>query len=98
MSMSTGIGTGTGTETQERPDVRTQEPGDHERLAHIVYDPKGQGRAAALLTEARVLGTPVEALCGKRWIPSRDPARFPVCPECKAIKDDLFRRAGKEPE
>jgi hypothetical protein len=96
MSMSTGIGTGT--ETQERPDVRTQEPGDHERLAHIVYDPKGQGRAAALLTEARVLGTPVEALCGKRWVPSRDPARFPVCPECKAIKDDLFRRAGKEPE
>jgi Protein of unknown function (DUF3039) len=93
--MSTGIGTET--ETQERPDVRLSEPGDHERLAHIVYDPKGQGRAAALLTEARVLGTPLEALCGKRWIPSRDPARFPVCPECKAIKDDLFRRAGKQP-
>ncbi len=85
-----------GTETVQRPDLRLSEPGDSERFAHIVYDPKGEGRAAALLTEARVLGTPVEALCGKRWVPSRDPQRFPLCPECKSIKDDIFRRAGKE--
>jgi hypothetical protein len=83
-----------GTETVQRPDLRLSEPGDSERFAHIVYDPKGEGRAAALLTEARVLGTPVEALCGKRWVPSRDPQRFPLCPECKSIKDDIFRRAG----
>jgi len=86
-----------GTETVERPDLRLSEPGDSERLAHIVYDPKGEGRAAALLTEARIYGTPVEALCGKRWIPSRDPQRFPLCPECKQIKDDIFRRAGQDP-
>jgi Protein of unknown function (DUF3039) len=85
------------TETSERPDLRLSEPGDAERLAHIVYDPQGKGRAAALLTEARVYGTPVEALCGKRWVPSRDPKRYPICPECQAIKDDIFRRAGKEP-
>jgi hypothetical protein len=85
-----------GTETVQRPDLRLSEPGDSERFAHIVYDPKGEGRAAALLTEARVLGTPVEALCGKRWVPSRDPQRFPLCPECKSIKDDIFRRAGKD--
>ncbi|MDN5727599.1 MAG: DUF3039 domain-containing protein, partial [Propionibacteriales bacterium] len=29
--------------------------------------------------------TPVIALCGKVWVPSRDPQRFPVCPECKEI-------------
>lgn len=84
-------------ETVERPDLRLSEPGDSERFAHIVYDPSGEGRAAALLTEARIYGSPVEALCGKRWVPSRDPQRFPICPECKEIKDDIFRKAGKGP-
>jgi hypothetical protein len=36
-----------------------------------------------------VMGTPVVALCGKVWVPSRDPQRFPVCPECKEIWDSL---------
>jgi hypothetical protein len=51
--------------------------GDHERSAH--YVPKDK------LVEAMVNGTPVIALCGKVWVPSRDPKRFPVCPECKEI-------------
>jgi len=29
------------------------------------------------------------ALCGKVWVPSRDPERFPVCPECKEIWQSL---------
>ena len=41
------------------------------------------------LTEAMVMGTPVIALCGKVWVPSRDPQRFPVCPECKEIWESL---------
>lgn len=53
------------------------EPGDHDRFAH--YVPKDK------LTEALVMGTPVQALCGKIWVPSRDPERYPVCPECKGI-------------
>ena len=36
-----------------------------------------------------VMGTPVVALCGKVWVPSRDPERFPVCPECKEIWESL---------
>jgi len=39
------------------------------------------------LTEAYVSGTPVIALCGKVWVPSRDPGRFPICPECKRLCD-----------
>lgn len=31
------------------------------------------------------MGTPVIALCGKVWVPSRNPDRYPVCPECKEI-------------
>lgn len=53
------------------------EPGDHERFSHYVEKDK--------IVESAVTGTPVIALCGKVWVPSRDPKRFPVCPECQAI-------------
>ena len=71
---------GTGTETiqDERTDVRIDE-GDHDRFSHYVDKAK--------LTEALINGTPVIALCGKVWVPSRDPKRFPVCPECKRLFD-----------
>ena len=69
-------GTGTKTIQEAGVDVRLDE-GDHDRFAHYVE----KGR----LTEALVNGTPVIALCGKVWVPSRDPERFPVCPECKRL-------------
>ncbi|WP_106539486.1 DUF3039 domain-containing protein [Haloactinopolyspora alba] len=67
-----------GTETIEDP--RTQPgsgDGDEERFSH--YVPKEK------LTEAMINGTPVIALCGKVWVPSRDPQKYPVCPRCKDI-------------
>jgi hypothetical protein len=36
-----------------------------------------------------VMGTPVVALCGKVWVPSRDPEKYPVCPECKDAWEQL---------
>jgi hypothetical protein len=74
------FGRGTETVVDERTDMRTEE-GDHEKFSH--YVPKDQ------LTEAMIMGNPVIALCGKVWIPSRDPERFPVCPECKDIWESL---------
>lgn len=62
---------------------RTLGDGDHERFAHYVR--KDQIMASA------VEGTPVVALCGKVWVPNRDPEKFPVCPECKEIYDSLKR-------
>ncbi len=41
------------------------------------------------LMQAMIEGTPCVALCGKVWVPSRDPNRFPVCPECKEIYESL---------
>lgn len=69
------------TDIEQRP--RTQEPddGDAERFSH--YVPK------ASIVESAVSGEPVTALCGKKWVPSRDPERFPVCPECKRIKAEM---------
>jgi hypothetical protein len=57
------------------------EPGDHERFAHYVQKNK--------IMESAMSGTPVIALCGKVWVPGRDPKKFPVCPICKEIYDGL---------
>ena len=37
------------------------------------------------MLEARIYGTPVEALCGHVWVPSRDPKQLPLCEQCKSI-------------
>ena len=72
------------TETRTRPDVdQTTETGEPTH-AHIVKVGPGENAAAKIL-EARVMGTPVEALCGYVWVPSRDPKKLPVCDECKNV-------------
>ncbi len=53
-------------------------------VAHIVKTEKGKSAAAAVL-EARVMGTPLEALCGHVWVPSRDPKNLPLCQACKDV-------------
>ena len=57
------------------------EDGDHDRFAHYVKKEK--------ILESATTGKPVRALCGKKWVPGRDPDRFPVCPDCKAIYERL---------
>ena len=52
--------------------------------AHIVKTEPGESAAAKVL-EARIYGTPLEALCGHVWIPSRDPKQLPLCEKCKEI-------------
>ncbi|MGL5865811.1 MAG: DUF3039 domain-containing protein [Dermatophilaceae bacterium] len=61
--------------TETLPQVA--EPGDHERFSHYVRKEK--------ILESALSGEPVTALCGKVWVPGRDPKRFPVCPTCKEI-------------
>jgi hypothetical protein len=76
-------GRGRATVVEQRPAPLRTDDGDHERFAHYIFV---LGRnAEAVVLEARVTGTPVKALCGKRWVPQRDPRRFPVCPTCKEI-------------
>ena len=65
--------------TEER--LASTDDGDHERFAHYVQKDK--------IVESAVTGTPVRALCGKKWVPGRDPSKFPVCPECEAIYKGL---------
>ena len=60
---------------------QTTDDGDHDRFAHYVRKDK--------ITQAALGGTPVIALCGKVWVPGRDPEKYPVCPECKEIYDGM---------
>ena len=63
---------------EERTEERElQDPGS---CAHIVKDP-------SKVTEAYILGTPVEALCGHVFTPSKDPKALPICDTCKDIAD-----------
>lgn len=57
------------------------EPGDHERFSHYVKKDR--------IMESALEGGAVVALCGKVWVPSRDPKKFPVCPECQEIYEGL---------
>ena len=81
MSINPSIGFAPGTSTLEDRRTVPTEDGDHEKFSHFV--PKDK------LTEAMVMGTPVIALCGKVWVPSRAPEKFPVCPECQEIWEKL---------
>jgi hypothetical protein len=67
-------------ESDTRPDL-SHGDGDHERFAHYVKKDK--------IMESAVSGAPVIALCGKVWVPNRDPKKYPVCPECKEIFESM---------
>jgi hypothetical protein len=59
-------------------------------VAHIVKTGPGEDAAAQVLA-ARVEGTPLEALCGHVWVPSRDPKNLPMCQKCKDVYE-MYRR------
>jgi hypothetical protein len=77
---STGGSTMLDEQTETKPNY-AYEDGDEERFSH--YVPKDK------LLAAMVDGVPVKALCGKMWVPTRDPERFPICPSCKEIYEKM---------
>ncbi len=63
-------------------------------MAHIVlegYTPKGgsSSRPVRAWWRASSTGTAVRALCGKEWVPGRNPARYGLCPTCKEIAESM---------
>jgi hypothetical protein len=61
--------------------VLEEDDGGHDRFAHYVEKDK--------IVESAVTGKSVRALCGKKWIPSHDPEKYPICPTCKEIHAGL---------
>jgi hypothetical protein len=80
---------------EERLSDPVLDDGDHERFTHIVlegFTPKGSEDLVPVgnsVVEGMVNGTPVRALCGKEWVPGRDPGRFPVCPSCVEVAESM---------
>ena len=72
--------TDTDTDLLTRPDLQ-EDDGCHDRFAHYVKKEK--------IVESAVTGKAVRALCGKKWIPGRDPEKYPICPTCKEIHAGL---------
>src|ERR1700712_4005047 len=68
-------------ELEELLEQELTEDGDHDRFSHYVQKEK--------ILESAVTGKPVIALCGKVWVPGRDPEKFPVCPDCKKIYERM---------
>jgi hypothetical protein len=71
--------TSTDTDTITRPEL--DDGGDHDKFAHYV-------RKSDIVASA-VEGHEVTAICGKKWVPTKVPDGFPVCPDCKKIYDQL---------
>lgn len=68
----------------EKPRIEIDEKlsvddGDHDLFSH--YCRKGD------IERSMFDGVDITALCGKKWRPSRDFAKFPVCQSCKEIYD-----------
>ena len=61
----------------ERPGIRPSDPELEEgKVAHIIRkDDQMRGY---------VLGEEITALCGEKFIPTRDPYQYPVCEGCRA--------------
>jgi len=64
------------TDLLTKPELKIDD-GDHDRFSHYVKKEK--------ILESAVSGKAVRALCGKKWVPTRDPEKFPICPICKEI-------------
>ena len=78
MGLFKKIGTDGDTDLLTRPSEELlEDDGGHDRFSHYVKKEK--------ITESAVTGKAVKALCGKKWIPSRDPEKYPICPTCKEI-------------
>jgi hypothetical protein len=88
--------TATKTETIVETTAQLDE-GDHERFTHIVlegYWPTKDADAEFVavgnsVVEGMINSTPVKALCGKVWVPGRDPGKYPICPTCKEVAESL---------
>jgi hypothetical protein len=66
--------------TQTFEDTQERTTAGPNECAHIVKDP-------AKVAQAYVEGTPVEALCGHTFTPSKNPKTLPVCQMCKELAD-----------
>lgn len=57
------------------------EPGDHDKFSHYALKHE--------IIESMLYQIPILALCGKRWVVTRDGEKFPKCPTCVEVYKNL---------
>lgn len=75
-----GTETGTATSVLERTEEKPSD-GDRDRFSHFVRRDR--------FAQMKAAGQAVVALCGKVWVPRLDGNKYPICPKCKAIMEEL---------
>jgi hypothetical protein len=74
---------------EQRSPRTVRDDGDHDRFAHYVRQDDAM--------RGYVEGRPVRALCGKVWVPSRDPERYPLCPTCAELAAAILGQGPPAP-
>lgn len=69
------------TDLLEDTKITPTDTGDHDLFSH--YARKSD------IERSMFEGIPITALCGKRWRPSRDFTKFPICQTCKDIYEGI---------
>jgi hypothetical protein len=73
----------------------------NEHLTHIINPPGNTHLwstgmdAKDVVFIARMTGQNVIALCGYKWVPKRNPDKYPVCQTCMDIAGNLMRDGGE---
>lgn len=82
------------TMTVTEEETRLETTDDAGNATHIVWLPphlREKTTPQAYVMEARVEGRTIEALCGHRWVPQRDPRQYPICQRCL----DIYHSPGE---
>lgn len=82
----------------EKLKVELDELTEHTEPSHIVDCPDDKESAAAWVTEARVMGLEVTAICGAKFVPERDTKQRPICHPCIVEANSrIFSFGGDQP-
>jgi hypothetical protein len=64
------------------------DPNDNgQEFTHIIDRGDDLRPARIIVLEAMLAQTPITALCGYTWVPSKNPEELPLCPKCFEIFD-----------
>lgn len=87
--MSTLLEAAPVTTTVTEENTETEDP----KVSHIIRKDDKESAQAKVMA-AYVEGTPLVALCGYTWVPSRDPENYPVCQACLDVVKGIESRGN----
>lgn len=81
--------------TAEKTDLAPTTTDEDFTRTHIVNCPEDKHSTNAWLSEATVMGLEVEALCGYRWVPTKDPFKYEICQACVGAANIIIAEVNR---